>query len=451
MTLERARLGSGAAQPAERTLPAAVLALVLATVGVAAVVWRPLAPPLGVVATDLDAFSPDVLRTVERFRQPRYVAGVLRLTLELAVPLLLVWTRRGRRLVAWVAGPRAHAPLRGGLVAATVVLLTELSTLPLDVWIGYVHDGRWGFRTSDLSLWLRDRSVALALTLALGFAAGVVLVWAVRRWPRSWPWRLVTLGTAAAAVLVLVYPLLVEPLFLSRTPLSDGPVRAELEEVLVAAGEPGLPISVVDASTRSTRVNAYVTGLGPTRQVVLYDTILALPPDQVAVVVAHELAHRQHADIPRGVVATAAALLVPLLLLRGLLGSPGAASLVGARGSSDPRLVAVAAAFVALVTLVGQPVGNWASRRAEAAADHRALTLSGAPDVLVRTARTFTVRDLSSPEPPRWAVFLWATHPPVGDRIRAAVAHAQRHGLELPELSELRERERELHHPAIPD
>jgi STE24 endopeptidase len=449
VTLERARLGSGAAEPTERTLPAAVVALLLAAVGVVATLWRPLAPALGEVVTDLDAFAPEVLRTVEAFREPRYTAGVLRLTLELAVPLLVVWTGAGRRLVARVAGPAAHAPWRGGLVAAAIVLLSELATLPLDVWIGYVHDGHWGFRTAGPELWARDRAVALALSLGMAWLAGTVLLFAVRRWPRSWPWRLVTLGTALAAVLVLAYPLVVEPLFSTKAPLGEGPVRDEVEAVLAAAGEPDLAIAVSDASTRSTRVNAYVTGLGPTRQVVLYDTLLELPPEQVAVVVAHELAHRQHGDLPRGVLGTAAALIVPLLLLRGLLTSPGAAALVDARSPSDPRLVAVAVAFTALATLVAQPIGNWASRRVEAAADHRALALTDAPDVLVRTSRTFTVRDLSQPEPPGWAVFVWATHPPVGDRIRAAVQEAEARGLPLPTLQQLEELERDLRHPAI--
>lgn len=450
MTLEQARLGSGTGRTADRSAPAATIALVLALVGLATSLWRPLAPPLGPVTTDLDDFAPAILRTVAAFREPRYIAGILRLTLELGVPLLVIWTRTGRRVVARVAGPSVHAPWRGGLVAAAIALATALATLPLDVWIGYVHDGAWGFRTADAALWSRDRAVALGISLVVAWLAGTLLVWAVRRWPRSWPWRLVTLGTVLGALLVLVHPLLIEPLFSERTPLADGPIRDEIETVLAAAGEPGLPIAVTDASTRSTRVNAYVTGLGPTRAVVLYDNLLELPPDQVAVVVAHEMAHREHADLPRGVLLTATALVVPLLLLRWLWTSPGAAALVDARGPADPRLVAVAVAFAALVTLVGQPVGNWVSRRAEAAADHRAVTLTGNADVLVRTARTFTVRDLSQPEPPSWAVFIWATHPTVGDRIRATVQEARTHGLPLASVEEFREAERALQHPAIP-
>lgn len=449
MTLDRARLGSGAARPSERSASAVVVAVMLALVGVAVSLWRPLAPSLGPVTTDLDDFAPTILRTVEAFREPRYVAGVLRLTLELGIPLLVVWTRAGRRFVARVAGPSAHAPWRGGLVAAAIALVMAVAELPLDVWIGYVHAGRWGFRAAGPLLWARDRALTVLIgALAVGIAA-VVLLWAVRRWPRSWHWRLVTIGTVLAALVVMAYPLLVAPLFGSQTPLAAGPVRDEVESVLAAAGEAGLPIVVEDASTRTTKVNAYVSGLGPTREVVLYDTILALPPDQVAVVVAHELAHREHRDLPRGVLLTAAALLVSLVLLRGLWTSPPVAAQVGARGPHDPRMAAFAVAFAAAVMLVGQPLGSALSRRAEAAADHRAIELTGDADLLMRTARTFVVRDLSQPDPPRWAMLLWATHPSVDQRIRSAVAAARAEGLPLPSLAEVRADERGLRHPAI--
>ncbi len=449
MTLDRTRLAPRRGYAHDRVAPAALLAVLLAVLGVAASVWRPLAPATGPVVTDLDRFAPAVLDAVAAYRGPRYLAGALRLAVSVAVPLLVVWTPIGRRLVRRLAGPREHAAGRAWLVAAVITALTSLFTAPLDVWTGYVQDGRWGFRTASLSLWARDRALEALLGAVLAGLAAAVVVWAVRRWPRSWHHRLVLIGTAAVAVLVMVFPLVVEPLFSTTVPLGEGPVRTEVEAVLDRAGEPGLPIVVSDASTRSTKVNAYVSGLGPTRQVVLYDTILELPPDQVGVVVAHELAHREHRDLARTTLLTAAGLLVSLWLLRIVWTSYAAADRVDARGPSDPRLVAVGLAFVAVANLVGQPVTNAVSRRAEAAADHRAVELTGEADLLVRTARTFTVRDLSPPDPPAWVVVLWGTHPTVGERIRAAVAQAQRAGDPLPTLEELRDAERDVRHPAI--
>lgn len=447
MTLDRRRLSPAASR--EAVVIPALIAVLLALAGLAVVLWRPLAPALGEVATELDRFAPAVLETVADYREPRYAAALARFVLSVAVPLLVIGTSAGRGFVRRLAGRRDHSVPRAGLVAAGVTLLTALVTLPFDVWTGYVQDGRWGFRVADLTLWLRDRAIGVGLSLVVAAIVAAVLVWAVRRWPRSWHWRLVTLGTVLAAVFVLAYPLVIEPLFSTKTPLAEGPIRTEVEAVLAAAGEPDLPIVVADASTRTTKVNAYVSGLGPTRQVVLNDTILELPPDQIAVVIAHELAHREHRDLARGTLLTAAALLVSLVVLRAVWTSYAAASWVGARGPTDPRLVAVAVAFAAVATAVGQPVGNVVSRRAEAAADHRAVELTGEAGLLVRTARTFVVRDLSQPDPPRWAVLLWGTHPTVGDRVRASVAQAERAGLPLPSLADVREDEREVRHPAI--
>lgn len=449
MTLSRARLSPGAGHGREGVRVAALLALTLAVVGAVGAIWRPLAPAIGQVVTDLDRFSPEVLRVIGEYRRPRYAAGLGSLALSLAVPLWFVWTARGRAFVRRLAGHREHAPFRAGLVAAVLTIVGRLVTLPISVWIGYVHEGRWGFRVSGPGLWARDQAVG-ALVAALVVAVVVtVLMWAVARWPRSWAWRMVTIGTALAAVLVLLQPLVIEPLFSQTRPLEPGPIRDAVTDVLVASGEGELPIEVSDASRRTTRVNAYVSGLGPTRNVVLYDTILELPPDQVAVVVAHELAHREHRDLPRGVLLSATALIIPLLVLRRVLRSQTTAATTGARGPSDPRMVAVVLAVGALATVVGQPVGALVSRRAEAAADHRALELTGASEELIRTARTFALADLSQPSPPSWVVFLWATHPTVDERIRAAAAFAQQEGDALPTLDDLAEDEAAIRHPAL--
>lgn len=450
MTLERTRLAPGRGLTDERVGPAALLAVVLGVAGAVVTLWRPLAPALEQVSTELTRFAPEVLATVQEYREPRYAAGALRLAVSLAVPLFVAWAPPGRRLVRRLAGGRAQAAWRGGLVAATVTLLTALARLPLDVWIGYVQEGRWGFRTAPASLWARDWVLSVLLGMVVVAIAATVLLWAMGRWPRSWHWRLVTIGTLLAAVIVLAYPLVVEPLFGSKTPLGEGEIRDEIEAVLAAAGEDELEIVVSDASSRTTKVNAYVSGLGPTRQVVLYDTLLELPPEQIGFVVAHELAHRLHHDLARGTLLSATALLLTLLPLRLLVTSPGAASLAAARGPADPRLIAVALAFVALANLIGQPFGNLVSRRAETAADHRAVELTREAEHVIATSRGFVVRDLSHPDPPRWARLLWATHPTVDERIRAAVIAARRHGAELPTLAELEAAERDILHPAIP-
>ena len=426
--------------PGRRDRPrvAVALALLVVAAGIVVNVWRPLAPALPPVQTALDTFSPAVRRLVAAYRGPVVTAAVLRLAIGIVVPLAFVVGARGRRVVARLAGPVAHRPARAALVGGVIAIVTSLVTLPVDIWIGYVHNGRYGFRTAGALLWARDwllNASLVWLTVAVGAA---VLVAAMRRHPRGWPWRLTVWGTVIAGVLAMLYPLVVQPLFLSTHPLEAGPVRTEVERVLAASGEPGLQILVGDASRRTTRVNAFVVGIGPSRRVVLYDNLLQLPKDQIGLVVAHELAHREHRDIPRGVALTAVGLLPALLVLRRLLTSPGTAQLVRSRGPTDPRLVAVAVAFAAVAQLVGQPVAMVASRRAESAADWRALQVTDHPAALVRTVRIFTVRDLSMPDPPAWTVALWGTHPTIDQRIAMGVAYAREHGIALPDLAQVR-------------
>lgn len=426
--------------------PYALAAVGLAAAGAAVNIWRPLAPPIGTVDSGLITFSEEVLRLVEDYNQPRRVAVVASTLVGLAVPAAVVLTAPGRRALHRVAGPRRHSPARAALVGVATVVAVDVARLPIAFAIGYVHDGRWGFRTSPLGGWARDWLVGHTPGWIVIAAAAAVGAAAVARWPGRWHWGGVVVGTAAAAVLTLGAPLVLEPLWLRTTPLEEGSTRAAVEQVLDRADEERAEILVGDASRRTTRVNAYVSGLGPTRRVVLFDTLLELPPEQVATVVAHELAHREHRDIPRSVLLSATGLLPGLLALRWVVDPRRGGRIVGARDRSDPRLVALALAAAAGLTLVGQPIATAVSRRAEAAADHRALELTEDPATAVRMHRGFVVRQLTDPRPPAWYVIGYAGHPPPARRIAAAVAYAGRNELPLPALSELADEERDVAH-----
>jgi STE24 endopeptidase len=446
MTLRDARLGT---RRRERVLPWAAAAVLLAVAGIVGSLRRPFAPTLPASATDLDTFDTAVMVAVEAYRGPRYVVGIAATVVAVLVPVLIVATGRGRARVRRWAGGATHGPLRAARVALLVAVLTSLATLPLAAWTRIVHDGRWGFRTQSVAGWVRDWLVVSTGTWLI--TAGVVagLFAGMRRWPRSWPYRLTILGTGLVAAFVLLHPLVVQPLLLPTSPLPAGEARDAIEEVLAHAGEPDVPLLVGEASRRTTRVNAAVVGIGPTERVVVHDTLLELPPDQVASVVAHELAHREHADLVRGVLLGAAGLLAGTLVLRGVLGSAWVRRGLAVRGPTDPRLAAAVMALVAVLELVGSPVANLVSREVERAADARALELTEDPAPLLRTARTFTVRDLAAPEPPTPLHLYYGTHPTVGQRVRYAAAWADHRGVELPSRTELEAVEDDVAHPAV--
>jgi STE24 endopeptidase len=435
----------------ERVAPWVLAAVTLATAGVVGSVWRPFAPSLPPVATGLDGFDPAVLAAVDAYRAPRYVVGVTSTIVASLVPVLVVVTAAGRARVRRWAGGATDAPLRAARVAATIAVLTSVATLPFAAWSRIVHDGRWGFRTQSAVGWAWDWLVVSAGRWFVVGALVALLFVAVRRWPRSWPFRLTIVGVLLTGAFVLLHPLVVLPLLLPTSPLPPGETRDALEDVLQAAGDPQVPLHLGAASLRTTRANAAVVGLGPTERIVIHDTLLELPADQVASVVAHELAHREHADLIRGVLLGGAGVLLGLLVLQRVLDSPGNRRRLEARGPTDPRLAAAVMAAVAVVELVGTPAANLVSRQVELAADARALELTGQPELLIRTSRAFTVRDLSAPEPPVVLHRYFGTHPSVGQRIRYAAAWADRRGVELPDRSAIERDEQETAHDAVRD
>jgi STE24 endopeptidase len=202
--------------------------------------------------------------------------------------------------------------------------------------------------------------------------------------------------------------LLVEPLFNRFTSLPDGSLRSQVLALAEAEGVRVDDVLVADASRRTTSLNAYVSGYGSTRRVVLYDTLVEdVPEDQALSVVAHELAHARHDDPLVGTLLGAAGVLVGVGLLGLMIGG----------SASDPRRVPRVLALLAVAMLVSSPVQSGISRVIETRADLDALAATEDPDAFVGLHRRLALRSLADPSPPRWSQWFFGTHPTVLDRI----------------------------------
>jgi STE24 endopeptidase len=241
-----------------------------------------------------------------------------------------------------------------------------------------------------------------------------------RRAPQTW-WAWAAGAVAALVVVVsFAYPVVVEPVFNRFSPLPAGELRDDLLALAAADGVPVDDVLVADASRRTTALNAYVSGFSGTRRIVVYDTLLRAPPDEVALVVAHELGHAQERDVLvgtlLGALGAAAAVCALFLVLSWapLLGRSGAT------GAGDPRVVPLLLALVAVGGLLVGPLSNLVSRRIETRADVHALELTRAPEVFVETQKRLARTNLSDLDPHPVAYALFATHPSTTERIALA-------------------------------
>jgi STE24 endopeptidase len=405
------------------------LAALLFAVAVVVVVRAPLSMPPAPRADQLDAMAALPPGAVERgkafhaaTRLPSYTALLLGLLVALGFGL----TPLGARLVEAVG-----RPFGGGWVAQALcgglalVAIGELVALPVAVWRETVLR-RWGLSTQDWSGWVVDLLKGYAVAAVLGGLLLLAFFGVVRLLPQWW-WAV---GAAGAALLMVlfsfVFPVLIEPIFNRFTPMPDGDLRTSLVQLAADDGVPVRDVLVADASRRTTALNAYVSGLGPTRRIVVYDTLLReAPPEEVRAVVAHELGHAKLGDVLTGTLVSAlgaAAAVCGLFLLgswAGLLRRAGVASIV------EPRAIGLLLAIVAVAGLVGLPLQNLLSRRVEARADAHALALTGDPSTVERMEQRLATTNLADVDPPWLEYVLFASHPSVVQRMAAARAYAR--------------------------
>jgi STE24 endopeptidase len=350
-----------------------------------------------------ELFSVEQVERARRYHRPLYVALLLDVTLGLAVLSVLAFTRAG----SWL-----YDAVPGAAFPALVVAVSAAVRLPLAFWSGHVHERRWGFSTQSARGWLVDRLKSLAVTLVLASGAVLGLAGLARWLPRSWPF--VAAPAAAGLVLVVGFgaPVVLEPLFNRFAPLRDEELAERLRALARRAGVPVRGVLVADASRRTRKVNAYVSGLGATRRVVLFDTLLReAEPRHVALVVAHELGHRRARHVAKGTLLgmLGAAATVPVLWA--LVAHPG-----------DLRNAPLVLLVVAALELTGLPVAAAVSRRWEREADRFSLDVTRDPEAFEAAQRELAKANLSDLEPPPAVYALLFTHPTPPERIAAGRA-----------------------------
>lgn len=382
------------------------------------------------VARDFSAQDLERENAYHRAIRPPGYAG---LAAGLALSAALSLTPLGARLVAAVARPLGGGwvwqVLLGSLALAAV---GSLVTLPFSARSEIVLR-QYGLSTQTWASWAVDVLKGVAVSAVIGAVALLGFYAIARAAPRSW-WAWTAVAGAALVVAVsFVWPLLVEPVFNRFEPLPDGPLRTSLIELAESDGVPVRTVLVADASRRTTALNAYVSGLGSTRRLVVYDTLVReAPPEEVRLIVAHELGHAKRGDVLHGTLLGAAGLAFGCCALFLLLTWTPLLARAGVSGAGDPRSLALLLLLAALGGLLTSPLQSLVSRRIEARADVHALDLTADPRTFVAMERRLARTNLSDLDPHPLIYGMFATHPTAPERIALARSWATGRDVPLP-------------------
>jgi STE24 endopeptidase len=365
----------------------------------------------------LDAHARAAAYTIARTRLvliDTLVSAVLLLILTLFGGLQLLW-----ELSATVIDPAALL-MRQLFVVAMVGLLGSLIDMPLDAWRRFRVEQRFGFNRLTVRLWLSDLARGLLLSVLLGLPLAAVIITLMQRagtfwWLWAWfVWVIFSLG------MMVIFPMVIARWFNRFEPLTDGPLRSRLEALLERCGFPAGGLFVMDGSRRSAHGNAYFTGFGRARRIVLFDTLIQqLSPDEIEAVLAHEIGHFRLRHIGQRLLVLQISSLIGLAVL-GWLSTRSwffqGLGLVPSEGLV-PGLALLLFMLIGPVfgTLLG-PLGAILSRRHEFEADAYAVTMTSR-EALTRALVALYRDNAATLTPDPWHSAFHDSHPPASLRI----------------------------------
>lgn len=348
--------------------------------------------------------------------------------LELVVPAAAFGTFLASGLSAALGRALAMpAPLAAIVFLLAVMAGYSLLMLPVSYYRGFVLPHRYGLVTQRPGSWLVERGKRAVISLLLGSGMAAFAYWTLQRFPDAW-WLLVGgMALFISLAMNILAPVVILPLFYKVKPLADGEMSRRITEMARRAGSQVFGVFTVNQSTRGTTVNAMLLGLGKTRRIVLSDGLFhAYTPDEVEVILAHEMGHHLHRDVPRLMLLQSAIVMIGFYLSN--LAIRAAAGPLELRGISDvagmPLLMLTIGAFL----VAAGPLSSAYVRRLEGNADRWALRLTGKAEAFISVMTKLADQNLSEADPSRWAEVLFYDHPPYHRRVAMALSYQAEEG-----------------------
>lgn len=381
----------------------------------------PLPPP---VAASVRAPTPNVTPQTKRYSRTRYVLYFVATAYE----LLALWGVLALGLSARLRDVAERVSRVKFLALATYYALLTLVLAaiqaPLTFYGGFRLEHAYGLSHQSLLSWLGDVAKSLGVGIVLNSLLLALLFWLISKSPRRWALWLWGALIPIIAFGIFLAPLVLDPIFNKFTPMPPGPLRTQIQDLAARAGIPDAPIFIVDKSRQTETTNAYVTGIGSSARIVIWDTTLKRMPDaQIIAIVGHEMGHYVLKHLYIGFAESVLGLLIALplvqMFVQALVRRFGAQWNVS--GLTDIGSVPVFLLALALFGFVSAPVTSFLSRQIEHAADAYGIAVTQDRLAAAQAFVSLSEQNLSDPDPPPFITFWLFSHPPLRERIEFAL------------------------------
>jgi STE24 endopeptidase len=360
-----------------------------------------------------DWFDQRALAEARDYATPLNRLRLVSAALTIAVAIVVILAELGPNVVDWfdVSG--------WALQLVVVIVALEVVDLLWSPWIpGYislVYDKRHGLSTQTTGGYISDVFKSALISVALN-AALLVPVYAIIRSVDAWWFWAWLVFVAFSIVVAFLYPVVIMPRFNQFTPMEAGDLRGRIEAVAARAGERISGVFTMDASKRTRRDNAFVAGFGPTKRVVLYDTMLEHPPEVIEQVVAHEIGHYRLSHVQKSVVFQSVLMLAVFAFLGWFTEWDWALDRAGVESIEDPAALPLLLLGLGIGFKGSAFIAAWYSRAKERQADLEALELLAQPAAFIDVWRRMAPKNKAELEPPWWKR-IEASHPDIAERM----------------------------------
>ena len=343
----------------------------------------------------------------------------------IGVMLLLAFTLLGgldALARAWGGVFEAGGYAHGIALILSVMAISSLIDLPFGLYRTFVIEARFGFNRMTLALYFIDMAKQMLIGLAIGLPLIAGVLWLMARMGEYW-WLWVWAGWMAFNLLVLlIYPTLIAPLFNKFSPLENESLRQRIQALLTKCGFRSRGLFVMDSSKRSSHGNAYFTGFGAAKRIVLFDTLLTrLTPAEIEAVLAHELGHFSHRHVLKRMLLLFAASLLFFALLGHLIDAPWFYAALGVQTPSTAMALLLFVMVMPAFTCLLQPLASLYSRSHEYEADAYAAQHADPRDLVHALVKLYQDNAATLTPDPLHSAF-YDSHPPAALRIGRLLA-----------------------------